>query len=135
MLRTAGGLALPRRTWSAGFDGGISPSFSIRRRSATRRRGPYRDRTFTGKPLTASLDAQFFRTPAGPRRLSTNSPTVSSPSASVGGRGRYSWRIPPALAPWGSAALERLRDSPHRSVRQTRIRIRQQYRGGGAQRG
>src|SRR5437899_12096169 len=27
MLRTVGLLALPRRTWSAGFDGGISPSW------------------------------------------------------------------------------------------------------------
>src|SRR2546428_10955035 len=29
MLRTAGWLALPRRTLSAGFDGGISPSFQF----------------------------------------------------------------------------------------------------------
>src|SRR2546426_6255135 len=29
MLRTAGWLALPRRTWSAGFDGRISPSFQF----------------------------------------------------------------------------------------------------------
>src|SRR2546427_10523812 len=56
MLRTAGWLALPGRALSAGFDGGISPPFSIRRRSATRRLGPYRDQTFTGKPNAASLD-------------------------------------------------------------------------------
>src|SRR6266851_137392 len=37
--------------------------FSIRRRSATRRLGPYRGQTFTGKPNAACLDTQFFRTP------------------------------------------------------------------------
>src|SRR5258708_36313508 len=61
MLRTAGLLALPRRTLSAGFDDRISPD---RRRSATRRLGPYRGQTFTGKPIAASLDTQCFRTPA-----------------------------------------------------------------------
>jgi hypothetical protein len=29
MLRTAGSLALPRRALSAGFDGGLSPSFQF----------------------------------------------------------------------------------------------------------
>ncbi len=38
--------------------------FSIRRRSATRRLGPYRGQTFTGKPNAACLDTQIFRTPA-----------------------------------------------------------------------
>src|SRR5438477_8663906 len=53
MLRTAGLLALPRRTLSVGFDGRISPN---RRHSATRRLGPYRGQTFTGKPNAACLD-------------------------------------------------------------------------------
>src|SRR6266567_8077676 len=64
MLRTAGWLALPKEDFVSGLRRRDFSPFSIRRRSATRRLGPYRDRTFTGKPLTASLDTQFFRTPA-----------------------------------------------------------------------
>lgn len=45
------------------------PDFAGRRRSATRRLGPYRDRTFTGKPLTASLDTPEVCTPAITRNL------------------------------------------------------------------
>ena len=51
----------PFRPLSAGFDAGLSAgpgrSLGLRRRSATRRLGPYRDRTLTGKPCTAYLDA------------------------------------------------------------------------------
>jgi len=45
-----------------GFDSGLHrPDFAGRRRSATRRLGPYRDRTYTGKPLGAYLDAPQAR--------------------------------------------------------------------------
>src|SRR6266852_4754845 len=64
MLRTAGLLALLTEDFVSGLRRRDFAPFSIRRRSATRRLGPYRDRTFTGKPRTASLDTQFFRTPA-----------------------------------------------------------------------
>ena len=64
MLRTAGLLAFLTKTLSAGFDAGVSPG---RRRSATRRLDPYRDRTFTGKPNVAYLDTRRRR-PAPRRR-------------------------------------------------------------------
>ena len=48
------------RTLSAGIDAGLSAS---RRRPATRRLGPYRDRTLTGKPNTACLDTPHHRRP------------------------------------------------------------------------
>ena len=50
----------PREDFVSGLRRGDFAPFSIRRRSATRRLGPYRDRTFTGKPLTASLDTRML---------------------------------------------------------------------------
>ena len=46
----------PREGFVSGLRRGDFAPFSIRRRSATRRLGPYRDQTFTGKPNAASLD-------------------------------------------------------------------------------
>jgi len=54
------------RTSSAGIDAGLSAS---RRRPATRRLGPYRDRTLTGKPNTACLDTPHVYMPNGDRFL------------------------------------------------------------------
>jgi hypothetical protein len=54
-------LNLLPRPLSAGFAAGLSAgpgqSLGLPRRSATRWLGPYRDRTLTGKPCTAYLDA------------------------------------------------------------------------------
>src|SRR5437016_2376797 len=50
----------PEEGFVSGLRRGDFAPFSIRRRSATRRLGPYRDRTFTGKPLTASLDTRML---------------------------------------------------------------------------
>ena len=46
------------------------PDFAGRRRSATRRLDPCRDRTFTGKPNQAYLDTRCRSFPASPRRTS-----------------------------------------------------------------
>jgi len=52
---------LPEEGFVSGLRRGDFAPFSIRRRSATRRLGPYRDRTCTGKPLGAYLDAPQAR--------------------------------------------------------------------------
>jgi hypothetical protein len=52
---------LPEEGFVSGLRRGALAPFSIRRRSATRRLDPYRDRTYTGKPLGAYLDAPRAR--------------------------------------------------------------------------
>src|SRR6266542_1420801 len=53
-----------------GFVSGLRRAdFAARRRSATRRLGPYRDRTYTGKPLGAYLDTPQARHSRQIRRL------------------------------------------------------------------
>ena len=49
----------PKEGFVSGLRRGDFAPFSIRRRSATRRLGPYRDQTFTGKPRSASLGTHF----------------------------------------------------------------------------
>jgi hypothetical protein len=58
----------PEEGFVSGLRRGDFAPFSMRRRSATRRLGPYRDRTCTGKPLGAYLDAPPAR---HSRKLST----------------------------------------------------------------
>src|SRR5258708_9185062 len=52
---------------SAGFDAEVTPGLrwnsGFRRRSTTRRLGPYRDRTFTGKHITACSGHTHSRMP------------------------------------------------------------------------
>jgi hypothetical protein len=53
-----------------GLDSGLHrPDFAGRCRSATRRLGPYRGQTFTGKPIRASLDTPQARHSVKRRRL------------------------------------------------------------------
>jgi hypothetical protein len=101
----------PEEGFVSGLRRGAFAPFSIRRRSATRRLGPYRGRTCTGKPIGAFLDTPRARhsgklSAAGATRLPGS--WIAPPAPAGGGR------APPPARGWrrGAAAGARGAGAP-----------------------